>query len=110
MMGVGDSGALFFVGDFSVEIAGHAREFGHHGLDLLDPPPLLVGLEPLQANERVSRFHHYALHTTTTGGERPPDDSTPRDSVKMAQEGCSLVSGGDEAVDAGRARHADRET
>ena len=71
-MGVGDSGALFFVGDFSVEIAGHAREFRHHGLDLLDPPPLLVGLEPLEANERVSRFHHYALRTTTTGGKSRP--------------------------------------
>ncbi len=71
-MGVGNSGALFFVGDFSVEIAGHAGEFSHHGLDLLNPPPLLVGLEPLEANERVSRFHLYALHTTTTGGYGRP--------------------------------------
>jgi hypothetical protein len=71
-MGVGDSGALFFVGDFSVEIAGHACEFRHHGLDLLHPTPLFVGLEPLEANKRVSRFHHYALRTTTTGGKKPP--------------------------------------
>jgi hypothetical protein len=41
--------------------------------------------------------------------EKAAEDSTPRDGTKMAQEGCSLVSGGDEAVTRA-ARLTSRET
>ncbi len=63
VIGVADPRALFLIGDFAIEIDRHAREFGDHQFDLPNAPALLLGLETLQPNERVSRFHLYALHT-----------------------------------------------
>jgi hypothetical protein len=70
MIGVADSGALFLVDDLAIEVDRHPCEFGDHQLDLPNAPALLLGLESLETNERVSGFHSYALHTKWPGGIR----------------------------------------
>ena len=66
MARIADAGALFLVGDFAVEIGGHAREFGEHQFDLANTTPLFLELKAFQPDERVSRLHSSALHATTT--------------------------------------------
>ena len=71
-----DAGALLLGRDLAVEVPGHALELRDHGLDLGDFAPLLVYLEFLQANERLTRFHRLtprrpirpALHPAAPGG------------------------------------------
>src|SRR5271163_692613 len=73
MMGIADPGALFFVGDFAVEIGGHTREFGDHRFDLANASPLFLDLEAFQPDERVPRFHTNALpHRKTATRATPP--------------------------------------
>src|ERR1700729_1395897 len=61
MGGVGDTGALLFVGDLAIEVAGHARKLGQHHLDLANTAALLLKLKALQTNKRVPRLHSGAL-------------------------------------------------
>ena len=61
MGGIGDARPLLLVGDFAIEIADHAGEFGHHHLDLPNPAALFLELKALQPNKRVPRLHSGAL-------------------------------------------------
>ena len=61
MGGVGDAGALLFVGDLAIKVADHARKLGHHHLDLPNPAALLLKLKALQSDKRVPRLHSGAL-------------------------------------------------
>ena len=54
MRGIVDPGAVLLGLDLAIEVGGHALELGDHALDLRDPAPLLVDLELLQADERLT--------------------------------------------------------
>src|SRR5262249_37613719 len=63
MRDVGDSGALLLGLDLTVEIVGHALEFGDHCLDLRDLPALLVDLEAFQPEKGLAGLHHSLLRS-----------------------------------------------
>jgi len=49
-----NAGALLLRLDLAIEVAGDSLEFADHDLDLSDLAALLIDLEPLQANERLT--------------------------------------------------------
>src|SRR5690606_8792582 len=52
-----DAAALLLGDNLIVQFPGHAVEFRNHALNLGNLPPLLIYLEPLQADHSVTRLH-----------------------------------------------------
>ena len=81
MGGIADIRPLFLRPDLSIEVIGHAREFGDHRLQLNDLPSFFICLKFLQAHQCIPRLHHSALRYAR---RIAPDTNT---SFKFARQG-----------------------
>jgi hypothetical protein len=52
-----DADTILLELNLAIEVGRHTVELRHHRFDLRDAAPLLVDLEPLEAEERVTGFH-----------------------------------------------------
>src|ERR1700677_4451895 len=75
--GVGDAGALLFIGDLTIEVADHAGKLGQHHLDLPNTAALLLKLKALQTDKRVPRLHFGRLLSNSNARGRRDPLATP---------------------------------